>query len=144
MKLDFPKLIEVPAQPTLRMFLKRLPAPPNVWPTGYKVWQLAEDWEDVPKGFMTDLSSIPDLLWPILPPDGLWRPASVKHDWRYAGKLGPRLEADDEYYNTCIEYGVDKGVAGLMYRNIRLFGWRAWNKSTGIPDVRELYYDTAD
>lgn len=36
----------------------------------------------VPKGFVTDLASVPQMLWSFgLSPSGPWVPASVVHDW---------------------------------------------------------------
>jgi hypothetical protein len=37
----------------------------------------------VPKGFVTDLASIPRWAWDILPPDGPWAKAAVIHDFLY-------------------------------------------------------------
>lgn len=37
----------------------------------------------VPKGFPTDLASIPRLAWIVLPPDGPWVKAAVIHDFLY-------------------------------------------------------------
>jgi hypothetical protein len=40
----------------------------------------------VPKGFVTDLASIPRWAWDILPPDGPWAKAAVVHDFLYYTK----------------------------------------------------------
>lgn len=136
--LDFPVLMEVP---TVFNPLCRLPSPPNVQPVGYKVFQLMKKWRDVPEGFITDLASVPGLVDNIIPRDGLWRAAAVKHDYDYACKRGPRVERDVEFYNLMLEYGTEPEIAGLMYRQVRMWGWRPWNKSTGIPDIRPLYYE---
>jgi hypothetical protein len=40
----------------------------------------------VPKGFVTDLASIPRWAWDILPPDGPWAKAAVIHDFLYYTK----------------------------------------------------------
>jgi hypothetical protein len=37
----------------------------------------------VPKGFPTDLTSIPRFAWTLLPPDGPWLKAAVIHDFLY-------------------------------------------------------------
>jgi hypothetical protein len=37
----------------------------------------------VPKGFVTDLASIPRWAWELLPPDGPWAKAAVIHDYLY-------------------------------------------------------------
>lgn len=135
--LDFPVLMELP---TVFNPLAKLPSPPNVQPIGYKVFQVMRPWRHVPAGFITDLASIP-LVDNIIPRDGLWRAAAVGHDYDYACKRGPRDDRDLEFYNTMIEYGTEEEIAGLMYRQVRMWGWRPWKHSTGIPDIRPLYYD---
>lgn len=146
---NFPILIEVQEQFARPKLLSKsvynkhgkLPAPPNVWPIEYKVYQLAEDWNGVPKGFITDLASVPGLIDNAIPRDGLWRGPAVKHDWDYATKNGPRDQRDLEFYNGMIEYGTDPEWAGVMYQSVRRFGWIPWRRSTGVPDIRELYYE---
>ena len=37
----------------------------------------------VPAGFVTDLASIPRLVWSFYPPDGPWVKAAIIHDFLY-------------------------------------------------------------
>lgn len=37
----------------------------------------------IPKGFRTDLSSVPRLLWALFPPFGDFIRAAIVHDWMY-------------------------------------------------------------
>ena len=60
---------------------------------GRTLWALTEDlvyWPSnghdpivVPRGFVTDLASIPRPFWSWLPPDGPWAKAAVIHDFLY-------------------------------------------------------------
>ena len=47
----------------------------------------------VPAGFVTDLASIPRVVWSFFPPDGPWVKGAVIHDFRGAEKQ--RLRAND-------------------------------------------------
>jgi hypothetical protein len=71
---------------------------PDVRPIGDRKYLLMEDfaivWREnsarfrivIPRGFITDLASVPRLLWTLsnFTPDGLIRAAAVIHDWIYA------------------------------------------------------------
>ena len=83
------------------------------------------------KGFKWDLSSVPRLLWPILPPDGDFELASTIHDMLYRTKKYDRYFSDNEmlawsnavnnnkWYNF-----VDNRV---RYIFVRMLGWITWN-----------------
>ena len=122
-------------------------------------WVLTEDlwfglegpdgpsWLIVPKGFTTDLASIP---WPfsaILRPSDVNPAAPVVHDWLYwyAGavfihKLDPvtgepgavatprftRKEADDIFRDILLATGTPAWKAALMHRAVRVGGGRGW------------------
>lgn len=47
----------------------------------------------VPKGFRTDLGSIPKPLWNILPPHGLVKKPAVIHDWYCVTKTISSMKA---------------------------------------------------
>lgn len=89
-----------------------------------------------PRGFQTDLASIPRLLWSLLPPVGQYDAAAVIHDAAYAGALldGPiedpqshpitvtKAHADRLFYQGCRTLGVGTVAARLMYWAVRVFG----------------------
>lgn len=89
----------------------------------------------IPKGFTWDLSSVPRLLWGLLPPDGLWEIGSLIHDYLYINKLYSREFADKE---MLIWSKVTSGTQDLLslrnldnyvrYYGVRLGGWYVWNK----------------
>lgn len=62
------------------------------WETPY-IWELEEDVTEtlstgevitVPKGYETDLSSVPPFLWGIFPPFGLFLRGALVHDYIYS------------------------------------------------------------
>jgi hypothetical protein len=106
----------------------------------------------VPAGFVTDLASVPRLLWCIVPPFGRHGPASVIHDALY--RLRPKIEysmpsgdgrpafrcitelaraqADRIFRIAMIDDGVPKWRAWAMYLAVRLFGRSAWNRPVAV------------
>ena len=82
----------------------------------------------VPKGFITDLASVP---WPaslIIPKSGRFNSAAVLHDFLYFTKLFSRKKSDLIFYQAMQVLGVPLLKRWLMHKSVRLFGWLAWNK----------------
>lgn len=102
-------------------------------PTGFKTWEVAKDFNvsinnfkvKVPKGFRTDLASIPRIFWNIFPPFGRYTQAAVVHDYLYRIQHN-RKQADKIFYDLMIEYGTRKWKAKIMYLAVRIFGYYAW------------------
>lgn len=94
----------------------------------------------IPKGFETDLSSIPRWLWWLIAPFELSVEAPLVHDWlyRHGGKpyhnRSPyakrrqytRADADRFLYTIAAHEGVWWWRRWLAYNAVRLFGARAW------------------
>jgi hypothetical protein len=86
----------------------------------------------VPRGFQTDLASIPSALWgPLLPPVGAHDRAAVLHDAAYAHALltsdGRRIRcakhvADDLFDEALRADGVPGWRRVLMAAAVRRFG----------------------
>lgn len=82
----------------------------------------------VPKGFSTDLSSIPRAFRSIIPVVGNQNGPSVIHDWCYVNQWrNSRADSDD-----LLLYGLEAaGVWWLrrnaMYLAVRAGGWTVWN-----------------
>lgn len=102
-------------------------------------------------GFRTDAASVPWIATVItgIMPDGLHRAAALVHDYlyRHGGRLPSgsfcrldittgewvpmlhawtREQADKMFANMLQEAGVSKFRRRMMYRAVRLFGWRSW------------------
>ncbi len=87
----------------------------------------------IPKGFVTDFASIPQILWNILPPFGTYGKAAVVHDWLYCN-LGfnkySRKQCDQIFLEGMVVLNVGKFTRWLIYNNVRWFGGFAWNNYT--------------
>lgn len=95
----------------------------------------------VPPGFVTDLASVPRVVWPFYPPDGPWAKAAVIHDFLYATKgtgewhtqrgitrADPysRKEADDILKEAMADRNVGKWEQGVIWSSVRLGGAGGW------------------
>lgn len=104
----------------------------------------------VPRGCVTDLTSIPRPFWNLLPPDGPWVKAAVIHDYLYAtrgtGRLPPgvpgskqpvgitrppysRAESDWILRDALANRGVGPLHRNLIWLAVRLGGGRAWTRN---------------
>ena len=52
----------------------------------------------VPAGTITDLASVPRILWVIFPPNGRYAKAAIVHDYLYAQALYSKPVADAVFY----------------------------------------------
>jgi hypothetical protein len=82
----------------------------------------------VPRGFVTDLASIPRLLWNVLPPIGAYDAAAVVHDWLYRSGGCSRAEADRVLLEAMRACNVDALQRGAIYAGVRVGGWVTWGK----------------
>lgn len=78
----------------------------------------------VPMGFVTDLASIPRVLWALLPPHGRYAKAAILHDYLLTkvqvGEL-PRPTADAIFYEAMLVLNVPIWQAWLMYQAVALY-----------------------
>ncbi|KQV54825.1 MULTISPECIES: DUF1353 domain-containing protein [unclassified Caulobacter] len=97
-----------------------------------------------PKGFVTDLASIPRWGWIVLPPDGPWVKGAVIHDFLYAtrgtgvwkthpsGNSRPqpysRAEADWILRDALKNRGVDVVRRNIIWLAVRIGGSGGWGK----------------
>lgn len=77
---------------------------------------------EVPAGFVTDLASVPRILWILLPPDGKYAKAAIIHDYLYDNALRTKAEADRIFLDGMTVLGVPKWKRMLMYGAVKLFG----------------------
>ncbi len=104
-----------------------------------------------PKGFVTDLASIPEPLQPILHPDGPWAAAACIHDLFYqkcssvgaypagdAGDLSRAVDkpfADIMFLRIMEALGVDKFLRRSFYEAVHQFGWPSY-----VDDNAKIVY----
>lgn len=116
---------------------------PCIIPMADYRFKTCEDWyfriDDttylVPKGFVTDLASIPRWFWSILPPQRTeFIAPAIMHDFIYHSPNGlSRRMADIAFYQGLREEGVDKTTSFKMWLGVRLGGWMFFNKH---PDCK--------
>jgi hypothetical protein len=121
---------------------------------GRSLWALSEDitfsTDDgpakitVPRGFVTDLTSIPRLVWTVLPPDGPWVKAAIIHDflyatagdgimWKRAPSIDPvtvydRAQADRILLEAMVNRYIPPLPRTIIYLAVRIGGCLGWGK----------------
>ncbi len=114
----------------------------------------AADVITVPKGFPTDLASIPRWGWIVLPPDGPWVKAAVVHDFLYttqgtgSWKTQPkgisrshdytREEADWILRDALENRGVSTFWRYIIWAAVRFGGGGAWNARRDVRNQVEV------
>lgn len=76
----------------------------------------------IPAGSITDLASVPRILWSIFPPHGRWAKAAIVHDYLYDKAIGSKDYADCVFYEAMQTLGVPTIRRKIMYWSVRLFG----------------------
>lgn len=99
----------------------------------------------IPQGFTWDLSSVPRLLWGVLPPDGDFELAALLHDYLYITKIVSRRFADKEMLlwskatsGTLNKVSIRNFDNQLRYIAVRLFGGIVWNR--GLKKKISLHF----
>jgi len=90
---------------------------------------------EIPDGLITDLASVPRLFWSIFPPFGKYSQAAVLHDFLYREQFYTRKESDKIFLEAMKVLGVSSIKRKTMYRAVRWFGWKAWNKHSKNKEV---------
>ncbi len=94
-------------------------------------WRLLKDWKVViekniliiPKGFVTDLASVPRIFWIIIPPSSTkCRKASIVHDWMYVHQYKTKSYADKVFLRELLSKDLFMLQAYIMYWAVKLFG----------------------
>jgi hypothetical protein len=111
-------------------------------------WILTQDfWYDehgerkkIPRGFVTDLASIPKIFWNLISPWELGDTGPLKHDWRYRNGIdGTQKDADDGLMEDMKADNVPKWKRDLAYAMLREFGRSSWNsRSAVIEELEEV------
>ena len=84
---------------------------------------------DVPRGFVTDLASIPSWLWPVMTKSGRYGNAAIYHDWLYVEQLCDRATADRVFNRALVDMGVDDATRNMIWAAVRVFGGKAWKQN---------------
>lgn len=121
-------------------------------PLTYRPSNQPETLITAPRGFPTDLASIPRWGWVLLPPDGPWVKAAVIHDFLYTtGGRGvwkhqpigitrepySRKEADWILRDAMENRGVDRLRRWVIWAAVRLGGRRGWDEGETARPMTE-------
>jgi hypothetical protein len=89
----------------------------------------------VPKGFITDLASIPKPLRGLIEVNGKHRKAAVLHDYLYCSQMLARKDADALFLEAMELLGVSTLQRNVMWLGVRAGGGLYWNKRTSPEDT---------
>ncbi len=93
---------------------------------------------DVPRGFVTDLASVPWYLWSFLNKTGLYGNAAIYHDWLYWQQANPRHVADNVFERAMNDMGVGTVTRNVIYLAVRARGGSYWDDNTRAKAAGEL------
>ena len=91
----------------------------------------------VPKGFVTDLASIPREFWSILDPADDYAYAAVVHDYLYWTQLTTKNEADLILKFAMQDLDVSPTTVDVIYTAVDMFGQQAWNQNKRLKELGE-------
>lgn len=87
----------------------------------------------VPKGFLTDLASVPRLPGMFLLFGGKARHAAVLHDWLYYNHEGERDVADAVFFKA-MAHDENLFTRVAMWLGVRVGGWSIWERRA-VPTI---------
>jgi hypothetical protein len=80
----------------------------------------------VPKGFVTDLASIPQIFFSLLRPDGEYAYPAIIHDYLYWEQPISREDADEIFKLAMQDFKVNAAAKWLIHQTVRWGGGFAW------------------
>lgn len=98
-------------------------------PFEYHIGQYpSEDIIKVPKGFITDLASIPRIFWPILSPIDEYAKAAVLHDWLYYTGMYPKTKTEYIFNEAMQVLNTPEWKRKAVFNAVYYFGYYKWYK----------------
>ena len=91
----------------------------------------------VPKGFVTDLASIPSAFWSMLPPTGQYTYPAIVHDFLYWYQPVDREQADDIFKLAMDDVLVPIASSAVIYGSVRAGGGGAWSSNKALREGGE-------
>lgn len=83
----------------------------------------------VPKGFVTDYASIPQIFWWYLSPHGNYSEAATVHDFLYWSQKCTKQQADNILMIAMKESRVSWADRKAIYEAVHLLGQKAWESN---------------
>ena len=86
---------------------------------------------EIPRGFVTDLASVPRVAWPLIGPSGSHAPAAILHDWLYRADVPFSRRTADLYFRYAMDVsGVPAVRKWILWAGVRLpVGAWVWRKN---------------
>lgn len=123
-------------------FIGRVELTPVAMKNGARWYELLSNFEfqsdevgrtiTVPKGFLTDLASVPLVLQPIIQKDEGLLEAAVIHDFLYSKTANcyhlTRKQADRVFLEAMTHAGMGAVKRGLAYNMVRTFAAKSYKK----------------
>lgn len=83
---------------------------------------------EVPEDFITDLASVPRILWVAASPSDEYLPATIPHDFLYSelNTKYTRRESDDIMLELMFNLGVSWPRRHAVHSAVRAGGWRTY------------------
>ena len=102
----------------------------NKWKLMHRLVFVSDEIGEIigPAGFVTDFASVPRIPLVFMATGDTARQAAVVHDYLYSIRH-PRKVADGVFLDAMKVSGVAWIKAHLMYRAVRLFGWRYYQSA---------------
>jgi hypothetical protein len=95
----------------------------------------------VPEGFCTDLASVPQAFWSLLPKNGRHVYAAIIHDYLYWRQKTSRIEADEILKLTMIEEKVAWWKIDSIYLAVRSAeAQSAWDDNKRAKDAGQMRF----
>jgi hypothetical protein len=91
----------------------------------------------VPVGFVTDLASIPRLLWWWQAPHAATMAPAIVHDYLYWEQSCSREEADAIIYLAALDTGMSKANAFAVYQGVDKAGGGPWKNNAAARNKGE-------
>ncbi|HYG61757.1 MAG TPA: DUF1353 domain-containing protein [Thermoanaerobaculia bacterium] len=125
--------------------------PPQIAPFGDSQWWVmteaiptrigrSEEIITVPKGFVTDLASIPRFFWATFPKTGQYMSAAILHDYLYWDQRCTREQADRIFDIEMKSYGVNDTARTLIFSAVSELGASAWQANGAAKAGGELRF----
>lgn len=91
----------------------------------------------VPKGFVTDLASVPPIFWSKYPPIGRYAYAAVVHDYLYWHQTTTKKVADEVMFAAMKDAGTSEQAIADFRGALTLAGGFAWEKNKRAREAGE-------
>lgn len=84
----------------------------------------------VPKGFVTDLASIPRMFWSLLRPDGEYTYPAIIHDYLYWTQNISKEKSDLIFRLAMEDFNINSATSLIIYNAVSSGGSSAWKNNT--------------